>query len=105
MLPEDKIRGVLQGYKVSYQLVDNEIAKENQVTTAKNRLTLYGLQKFSNYSISVSAFTKIGEGSKSDLIYCQTQEDVPDPPPQIKAAQSGLQLCNEKLFTNAICQA
>ena len=38
-------------------------------------LEVDGLDVFTNYSISVSAFTKAGRGKPSSQIYCRTSED------------------------------
>ena len=44
-------------------------------STTQQKLTLYGLEKYQNYTIQIVASTKIGEGLKSRSIYCRTQED------------------------------
>lgn len=36
---------------------------------------LHSLQKYSNYSLQVWAFTQVGDGVKSRPIYCMTAED------------------------------
>lgn len=38
-------------------------------------LEVDGLDVFTNYSISVSAFTRAGRGKPSNQIYCRTSED------------------------------
>lgn len=38
-------------------------------------IVLSGLRKFTNYSVQVLAFTRIGDGVESKPIYCQTEED------------------------------
>lgn len=50
---------------------------ETKVTTAL-RTVLPGLHKFTNYSISVLAFTASGDGVKSIPIFCRTEEDGKD---------------------------
>jgi len=52
------------------------------------RTVINKLMKFSNYSVTVLAFTSAGDGAKSAPIYCRTDEDVPSPPSDIKAAMS-----------------
>lgn len=37
--------------------------------------TINTLLKYTNYSLSVSAFTKPGEGVRSNPVYCRTEED------------------------------
>ena len=44
-------------------------------STTQQKLTLYGLEKYQNYTIQVVASTKVGQGLKSRSIYCRTQED------------------------------
>lgn len=36
---------------------------------------IHGLQKFTNYSIKVLAFTSAGDGVVSDVLLCSTEED------------------------------
>lgn len=43
--------------------------------TSDLMLKLQNLQKYSNYSIQVWAFTKVGDGEKSEPIFCMTDED------------------------------
>ena len=43
--------------------------------TEGEMLEVDGLDVFTNYSISVSAFTKAGRGKHSSQIYCRTSED------------------------------
>ena len=86
-LPEENINGVLKGYRVYYKPTDNKDLMKNEVTAQQNKLTLYGLQKNTNYSIAVNAFNQIGN-SESFSIFCKTQEDLPSQPDAIKAFQS-----------------
>lgn len=91
-LSPDSINGVLLGYKVHYTLAivppgASEQTK-TEVTRDQNRLILYGLQKYSNYSIQVLGYTKVGDGVSSEVVFCKTQEDVPSAPSAIKAAVS-----------------
>ncbi|XP_039276469.1 Down syndrome cell adhesion molecule-like protein Dscam2 [Nilaparvata lugens] len=80
--------GLLQGYKVVYKLVnpnqdgpyDSEVKKTTNLET-----NLHNLSKFTNYSIRVLAFTTGGEGILSSPIFCNTEEDVPGTPEQVKA--------------------
>lgn len=37
--------------------------------------TLHGLFKYTNYSVQVLAFTRVGDGNISSPIYCRTKED------------------------------
>lgn len=53
----------------------------NSTTTTA---TLADLEKYTNYSIRVSAATKAGEGPFSEPIYCKTLDDEPDAPADVK---------------------
>jgi len=87
-LPLENINGVLKGYRVHYRPTNNKDVIKNEVTASQNKLTLYGLQKNTNYSIAVNAFTQVGDGAASDSIYCKTLEDLPSQPNAIKALLS-----------------
>ena len=87
-LPEENINGVLKGYRVYYKATNNKDQMKNEVTAQQNKLTLYGLQKNTNYSVAVNAFNQIGN-SESTNTHCKTQEDLPSHPDAIKAFQSG----------------
>lgn len=47
---------------------------ETKITTIQYT-TIQALLKYTNYSISVFAFTSKGDGVQSDPIYCKTEED------------------------------
>lgn len=47
---------------------------ETRKTTALTTV-ITGLRKFTNYSLQVLAFTKIGDGVLTTPSYCQTEED------------------------------
>lgn len=47
---------------------------ETKVTNAL-RTTLLGLFKYTNYSVSVLAFTQSGDGVRSASVFCRTEED------------------------------
>nr|CAD7399479.1 unnamed protein product [Timema cristinae] len=84
--------GIVQGYKVSHQSAEewyDEDEQETKVTTSL-KTTIPSLRKYTNYSISVLAFTSSGDGVKSLPIYCRTEEDVPSPPADIKAVISSV---------------
>ncbi|CAG2104883.1 unnamed protein product, partial [Medioppia subpectinata] len=86
-LSEDSINGVLKGYRVYYRPTDNKDVMKNEVTAQQNKLTLYGLQKNTNYSLAVNAFNQMGN-SESTSVFCRTQEDLPSQPDAIKAFQA-----------------
>ncbi|XP_076342776.1 cell adhesion molecule Dscam1-like isoform X2 [Tachypleus tridentatus] len=86
--PQTSINGILRGYKVFYRPVTlfydrlfSPLVLKDDATIA----TIQDLNKFTNYSISVLAFTRKGEGVSSEPVYCRTLPDVPSAPADIKA--------------------
>ncbi len=45
------------------------------ITTTREQVELKGLEKFTNYSIQVLAYTQAGDGVRSNVLYIQTRED------------------------------
>ncbi|XP_058796799.1 cell adhesion molecule Dscam2 [Phymastichus coffea] len=93
--PSSHSNGIIQGYKLNYEpiLPDNwpgvdemEVRKTSALTTV-----LTGLRKYTNYSIQVVAFTRVGDGQPTRTIYCHTEEDVPGSPADIKVVVSSPQ--------------
>ncbi|XP_071958859.1 cell adhesion molecule DSCAM-like isoform X2 [Antedon mediterranea] len=86
-LPLDSIYGILQGYKVFYKPIraDEDEADLQIKTTTTLTTDLIGLEKFTNYSIRVLAFTRVGDGVRSDELYIMTNQDYPSMPADIKA--------------------
>ncbi|KAG8222804.1 hypothetical protein J437_LFUL005010, partial [Ladona fulva] len=95
--------GILQGYKVThrpseYSFEDDQDMQEREIglvdtgietkVTMALRTTLPNLLRYTNYSISVLAFTASGDGIRSPTLYCRTEEDVPSAPADIKAVIS-----------------
>lgn len=58
---------------------------EQWLETSKLTAVVYGLEKYTNYSIQVLAFTRRGLGVRSKAIYVSTQQDsesdIPDVTP------------------------
>ncbi|XP_064598583.1 cell adhesion molecule Dscam1-like [Liolophura sinensis] len=81
------LHGILQGYKILYKPVrldeDESDAQFKEVIGLE--VTIHGLQKYTNYSIQVLAFTRMGEGVRCAPIYVRTKEDVPSKPGELKA--------------------
>lgn len=74
--PIDSQNGKVKGYKVTYIATDELHEKDAQVLKSTNQyLTVENLQKFTNYSVWVLAFTKIGDGVKTKQFFCTTHED------------------------------
>lgn len=53
----------------------SELGEIRNVTTSQPSLELDGLEKYTNYSIQVLAFTRAGDGVRSEQIYTRTKED------------------------------
>ncbi|XP_049818857.1 Down syndrome cell adhesion molecule-like protein Dscam2 isoform X3 [Aethina tumida] len=93
--PTEHCNGLLQGYKLTYEPVldDNWRGNDEMETRKTTGLTtvITGLRKFTNYSLQVLAFTKVGDGVFTTPTYCQTDEDVPGQPVDIKVVVSSPQ--------------
>ncbi|XP_041088982.1 Down syndrome cell adhesion molecule homolog isoform X1 [Polyodon spathula] len=90
MPPKEALNGILQGFRVIYwaNLPDGELGEIRNVTATQPSLELDGLEKYTNYSIQVLAFTRAGDGVRSEQIFIRTKEDVPGAPGGVKAAAS-----------------
>ena len=53
----------------------SELGEIRNVTTGQPSLELDGLEKYTNYSIQVLAFTRAGDGVRSEQIFTRTKED------------------------------
>ncbi|KAK3933321.1 Down syndrome cell adhesion molecule-like protein Dscam2, partial [Frankliniella fusca] len=87
-------RGILDGYKVFFRrklppgLTEAWMTPRPEMEVKKTmnlETNLFGLAKFSNYTVQVAALTGAGEGVRSEPVHCSTEEDVPGPPEQVKA--------------------
>uniref|UniRef100_A0A7N8XDN2 protein-tyrosine-phosphatase n=1 Tax=Mastacembelus armatus TaxID=205130 RepID=A0A7N8XDN2_9TELE len=82
--------GVLVGYRVRYHMVspseggsdDGEPTEEPMVPATEEQVLVQRLEKWTQYSVTVSAFTVIGSGPESEPLICRTDEDVPGAPPR-----------------------
>ena len=78
--PDDR-NGIIKGYIVNYQALPggDRIPKFRNITSAqqneKQTLILEDLNEFTNYSITVLAFTIIGNGPASSAQVVETLED------------------------------
>uniref|UniRef100_A0A8D0GKD0 DS cell adhesion molecule like 1 n=1 Tax=Sphenodon punctatus TaxID=8508 RepID=A0A8D0GKD0_SPHPU len=88
--PRSTLNGVLKGYRVIFWslYLDGEWGEMQNVTTMRERVELRGMEKFTNYSVQVLAYTQAGDGVRSSVLYIQTKEDIPGPPAGIKAVPS-----------------
>ncbi|XP_059481325.1 cell adhesion molecule Dscam2-like isoform X4 [Neocloeon triangulifer] len=86
-----KVHGIIQGYRVTYEPAeewsDSMGTSETRSTAGLNTI-LHGLQHFTNYSVQVLAYTRAGDGVKSTIVFCRTEETVPEAPERVKAAVS-----------------
>lgn len=66
----------MRGYKVFYIGTDEIYDTEMNVMKSNNQyLTVENLKKYTNYSIWVLAYTKVGDGVKTKHLFCRTYED------------------------------
>ncbi|KAG6449472.1 hypothetical protein O3G_MSEX006098 [Manduca sexta] len=84
-----KINGINQGYKIQAWIWDdneNMNVEQKIVSVPPNLLDplteqsaiIGGLEKFTEYNITVLCFTEPGDGPPSDYIAVRTKEDIPD---------------------------
>ncbi|KAJ6653158.1 hypothetical protein lerEdw1_010031 [Lerista edwardsae] len=88
--PRSTLNGVLKGYRIIFWslYMDGEWGEMQNVTTTRERAELRGMEKFTNYSVQVLAYTQAGDGVRSSVLHIQTKEDIPGPPAGIKAVPS-----------------
>ncbi|KAK2583617.1 hypothetical protein KPH14_009555 [Odynerus spinipes] len=93
--PNTHSNGIIQGYKLNYEpiladawrgLDEMEVRKTSALT-----IVLTDLRKYTNYTIQVLAYTRVGDGVPTTVTYCQTEEDVPGSPADIKVVVSSPQ--------------
>ncbi|XP_071566444.1 cell adhesion molecule Dscam2 isoform X1 [Temnothorax nylanderi] len=88
--PDSSLNGILKGYKVMWENTDaltESVKPEMKITTALT-VVLHSLEKYTNYSIQVLAYTRTGDGASSSPLYCVTEEDLPEMPAAVKAVVS-----------------
>ncbi|CAF97469.1 unnamed protein product, partial [Tetraodon nigroviridis] len=92
--PRMTLHGVLKGYRVVFWAVfpDGEWGEMQNITTTKEQVALKGLEKFTNYSIQVLAYTQAGDGVRSNVLYIQTREDCGGAKSQSDTKYSGLSI-------------
>ncbi|XP_071517586.1 cell adhesion molecule Dscam2-like isoform X2 [Panulirus ornatus] len=82
--------GLIISYRVAFsQAASHEGGRSGSVVSEGLRATLAGLTPWTNYSVSVAASTRAGEGTPSHAIICTTDQDVPEAPARVKAVVSG----------------
>lgn len=77
--PAHHTNGLLQGYKLNFeQVLDNLGLSNDDVETRKTTaqtIVLTSLRKYTNYSIQVLGYTRMGDGVLSSPTFCQTEAD------------------------------
>ena len=79
--------GDVLGYYIGYKVSNSTDPYRYQTLELSSRQTSLGiklnhLKKFTEYSIVVQAYNKIGAGPRNKPIYATTSEDVPSSPPR-----------------------
>ena len=67
--------GIIMSYNITYQSLTENHSNSTTVNYTVRQVTLSDLKEFVNYSITVFASTKIGDGPASDPVYVKTDED------------------------------
>ncbi|XP_045518694.1 protein sidekick isoform X1 [Pieris brassicae] len=84
-----KINGINQGYKIQawkWDDIQNDSLEYKLVSVPPNLLDplteqssiMSGLEKFTEYNVSVLCFTEPGDGPRSEFVAVRTKEDMPD---------------------------
>ncbi|XP_043277030.1 Down syndrome cell adhesion molecule-like protein Dscam2 isoform X3 [Venturia canescens] len=93
--PSAYTNGIIQGYKLNYEPVLTDVWRgidEMEVRkTSVLTIVLSGLRRYTNYSIQVVAYTRVGDGVPTRTTFCHTDEDVPGSPADIKVVVSSPQ--------------
>ena len=79
-VPQGFLHGILLGYRVFYKETGDKNSSYVNMTTgpAERKLHVAGLEKFTEYSTKVLAFTRKGDGAVSDNLSVLTDEDGND---------------------------
>ncbi|KAL3196634.1 hypothetical protein MRX96_015404 [Rhipicephalus microplus] len=98
VLHEKSLDGLHKGYRVLYVTIDHDLYEvetassrtgpawtERDVPSDVTSVVLDGVEPFRNYSVRVAARTGAGTGASSEPVHCNTPEDVPEAPADIKA--------------------
>ena len=83
--PLASANGVIKGYKVIYgpSLTFYDPSTWDTKISMDTITELTGLKKYTNYTVTVLAFTNGGDGVKSQLHTAITEQDIPGPPSQL----------------------
>ncbi|XP_063311189.1 receptor-type tyrosine-protein phosphatase delta isoform X3 [Pelobates fuscus] len=83
--PVENQNGIITGYTIKYMLLDGEDNKPHEImgiSSDINQYLLEHLEKWTQYQISMIAYTDVGPGPESVPILIRTDEDVPSGPPR-----------------------
>lgn len=68
--------GKIKGYKVFFVPTNEYYDREpSSATTTNQYYTIDNTRKYTNYTISVVAYTSVGDGVKTKELICLTNED------------------------------
>ncbi|XP_066948108.1 cell adhesion molecule Dscam2-like isoform X4 [Macrobrachium rosenbergii] len=88
--PTRHINGVITNYRVTYSVSSSHAGgRSGSMVSEGLRATLTALLPWTNYSVTVAASTRAGEGVSSLPLICTTNQDVPEAPARVKAVVSG----------------
>ena len=79
-VPDNDRNGIIRGYKVNYRALPNGVIVteflniSSEIQNEGGTKTLQTLHEFTNYSVSVLAFTIVGDGPPSVAKFVQTLE-------------------------------
>lgn len=76
-VPAGFVHGILRGYRVLYRKTNEPFAPYSKITVSPGvrMKEIYGLKKFTYYTIRVLAFTIKGDGAQSPPVNVSTDED------------------------------
>ena len=74
-VPDFDQNGIITNYTITYQSLTENHSNSTTANYTVRQVTLSDLKEFVNYSITVFASTKIGDGPASDPVYVKTDED------------------------------
>ena len=74
-VPAPEQNGIITSYNISYRSLTENHSNSTTVDFPVRQVNLTGLKEFVNYSITVSASTKIGPGPASKPVIVSTGED------------------------------
>ncbi|PIO32311.1 hypothetical protein AB205_0147710, partial [Aquarana catesbeiana] len=83
--PPESHNGILAGYSVRYGALDSEdpeVKEVKDIPSETTEILLEALEKWTEYRITVVAYTAVGPGPESSPVVVRTDEDVPSAPPR-----------------------